>query len=140
LPLEESDYGTPHVFIFSVGVGDGFGFLSIEVDRKYRADIRIEDFPFTVSTHYVLGSDITGTAPSWMCVGSFMVLSGPPSFRAKAIVQEWADKNHVQPALEDPNRPWVVFNGRQSLRSTTHPYPSAPSGAPKHGACDGIVG
>jgi hypothetical protein len=139
LPLEEGDYDMPHVFVFSIGVGDDFGFLSIEVDRKYRVDIRIENFPFTVSHHYVLGSDITGAAASWMCVGAFMVLAGPPSFEQKAVVQRWADEHHIQRARQSPEEPWVVFGGRQSLRSENHPIASAPSGAPRHGPCPGFA-
>jgi hypothetical protein len=135
LQLEGSDYDTPHVLIFSVGVGDGFGFLSIEIDRKYRADIRIENFPFAISDHYVLGSDIKGSASSWMCVASVIGTRGPPSFAQKAAVQQWADRYHIQPMIENPAEPWLVFTGRQSLRSQSHPYPSADSAPPIFGPC-----
>jgi hypothetical protein len=139
LPLEPNDYDTPHVVIFSVGVGDGFGFLSIEVDRKYRADIRIENFPLAATDHYVLGSDIRGTASSWMCFASLIVTARPPSFKDKATVQAWADQYHFQPLITNPAESWMVFSGRESLRSKSHPYPSAPSAPPTFGPCPGVL-
>ncbi len=82
-PLEEQFYEVAHWFLFEVGVSDGFGFISIQVDGRYYADIRINEFPFNVSHESVIGSDWEAKAPSWFSFVELAVLNRALSFEEK---------------------------------------------------------
>jgi hypothetical protein len=117
LPLEESDYGTPRLLVVGAGASETFGFLSIVMDQKYYADIRIENFPFTLHPNTVLGSNLTRTAFGHMCVAVYMILAGPPSFHQRGIIAKWADEQHMRPLSQNSSIPLIVFQGREAMRS-----------------------
>lgn len=133
--LKESDFGTPHVFTFTVQIVDGVCSLLIDVDNGCRANVAFEGVPLAISKSYVLGSDITGGAPSWMCVASFAVFDHALSSAEKVAAIAWTDEQHLKRPCENGSGSWIVFNGRQSLRSTNHPHPSVPSWAPRKEPC-----
>ena len=58
-------------------MGDSFGFLGIQLDGKYQADIRVNDFPFELTCEHVLGSDWKGQAWSWFSASEIMIYDRP---------------------------------------------------------------
>ena len=63
VPLSEADLERVHYLYFDAGVGDRFGFLTIEIDGGYYADLKIQDFPFQLTDKYALGTTRLVAAP-----------------------------------------------------------------------------
>ena len=83
MPFDEQFYEVPHWFLFEVGISEGFGFISIQIDGRYYADTRIHDFPFHISHEYVIGSDWEAKAPSWFSFIEMAVIDRTLSFDEK---------------------------------------------------------
>lgn len=123
-PFRQEDFGTPHVLYFDAGVGPDFGFMSVTIDGRYSADLRIQDFPFELASSYALGTHSNGVGESWMAAYQIMVLAKPMGFREKGVLREHASQRLAE-ILANPNEKAVVFNGRQSLATAGHPSHTA---------------
>lgn len=74
-PLPRKTYNSEEIFQFEVGVGERMGFISVQIGWDYHADIRIGEFPFHAPEELVLGSDWSGSAPSWFNLKTILVFS-----------------------------------------------------------------
>lgn len=119
-PLSQSDYNVPLWFEFEVGVCERFGFISIQMDYKYRADIRINNFPLGVSDAYVLGSDWHTEGHSWFLANEIMVYARPLRFDEKRQLREYAEERRRLICSGEADR-WVEFLGHKFMYSQSHP-------------------
>ncbi|SFU78233.1 Shedu anti-phage system protein SduA domain-containing protein [Halomonas korlensis] len=131
-PFEGQLYEVAHWFLFEVGVSDGFGFISIQIDGRYYADIRINDFPFHISHEYVIGSDWEAKAPSWFSFVEMAVLNRALSFEEKMKMRTHSVNagRHLPAELMDLN--WsayysagpggrLEFRGHKWMHTARHP-------------------
>jgi hypothetical protein len=123
LPLEPADFAEPHLMLLGVGVGEDFGVLSIELDGRHVAELRTQAFPFAVAPYHVIGSDMTGIASSWFQMHGYIVLNGLANLAQRTTLRDWV-RRHAY------GMPAVVFPGRQSLRTESHPFLGVPTDAP----------
>lgn len=119
-PLAITDYDVPSAFIFEVGIGDGFGFLSIQIDGKYHAEIRTSSFALNLSHEYVLGSDWSGKASSWFSVFRFFTRSVPVSFELKRVFREYAVERYgeIRAGIESQR---LLFVENKFMYTKGHP-------------------
>lgn len=111
--LRGSDYGRTMLLLFEAGVGSDFGFISIQVDGSYRADVRIQHFPFRMQSDSVIGSDWSGTAPSWFLMGTYLIIGTILNLKQKT--------NLRKTLLSKTPKKWMKFEGGQFLASKSHP-------------------
>ena len=119
-PLADTDYDTPLWFEFEIGIGDQFGFMAIQIEFKYRADIRIQDFPLELSHEYIIGSDWYTEAWSWFSANELMVYSRPLAFDEKIKLRKYAIERRLMISA-GPADKWVVFKGHKFLYTKGHP-------------------
>jgi antiviral defense system Shedu protein SduA len=120
LPLSDEDYDVPRWFQFEVGVGDEFGFLGIQLEGKYQADIRINNFPFALSAEFVTGSDWKGEAWSWFSANEIAVFDHPLAFEEKLQMRRYAFERRAKIESGVSNA-WVEFRGHKFLQTKGHP-------------------
>lgn len=135
-PLEDHFYDMPHWFLFEVGVSDRFGFISIQIDGRYYADIRINEFPFDVSHEYVIGSDWEAKAPSWISFVELAVLNRALSFEEKVKMRKHSVSAGKNFSAELMGLNWsayysaglagrLVFKGHKWMHTARHPAGNA---------------
>ena len=119
-PLGVSDYDIPTLFVFEAGIGDGFGFLSIQLDGKYHAEVRTSSFALNLSHEYVLGSDWSGKASSWFSMFRCTTFSGPPSLEIKLVYRQCAIEvsREVQAGIESKH---FLFVENKFMYTKGHP-------------------
>lgn len=116
-PLAPVDYDVLRFLEVEAGIGEDFGFMSIALEGRYRADIRIEAFPFSLSSEYVLGSDWSTKRPSWFSAKEIMVYGRPLTFEDKL-----RQRRYVLSRRENPGAgPVVVFRGNKFMYTEGHP-------------------
>jgi hypothetical protein len=129
-PLTPSDYEVPLWLGCEVAVSGRYGYMSIQVDWRYRVDIRLVGFPFAVSDAYVLGTDWTGTKNSWFSMNEVQVYHRPLGFTEKLHLRHHDLARHHAIQHGPANR-WVEFKGHKWLATKVHPIhhrPHADSG------------
>jgi hypothetical protein len=119
-PLVPGDYDQPRFFQFEVGIAADFGFIGIQLDSAYQADIRLGAFPLEMSYQYVLGSDFSGRAGSWFSANNIVGVSRPLSFEEKLQMRHYAMKRR-RLILDGDADKWVVFRGHKWLSTLGHP-------------------
>lgn len=131
LPLGEQFFDVNRRFLFEVGVSDEFGFISIQIDGHYCADIRVQDFPFDVSHEYVIGSDWEAKEPSSFSIVEMGVLNRALSFEEKIQIRDHCANttNRFQSGILSLN--WsafyaghpgrIVFQGHKWMHTAKHP-------------------
>ena len=135
-PFEDHFYEMAHWFLFEVGISDGFGFISIQIDGRYYADIRISEFPFDVSHEYVIGSDWEAKAPSWFSCVELAVLNRALSFEEKVKMRAHSVNAGKNFSAELMGLNWrayysagsggcLVFKGHKWLHTARHPAGNA---------------
>lgn len=130
-PLDPHLYETPHWFLFEVGISDGFGFISIQIDGRYYADMRLHDFPIHISHEYVIGSDWHATAPSWFSFIELAVIDRALSFNEKVQMREHSMRAGKDFSAEIMGLNWsayysagagrLEFKGHKWMHTAGHP-------------------
>lgn len=87
-PFQHSDYEILRWLIIEVGVSEGFGFISIQIDGNYSTDIKIQDFPFGISHEWVIGSDWKAAQPSWFSLVELAVINRVLTFDEKIRLRQ----------------------------------------------------
>jgi hypothetical protein len=119
-PLDVNDYDVPSLFLFEAGVGDGFGFLSIQLDGKYHAEVRTSSFALNLSHEYVLGSDWSGKASSWFSAFEIVVRTVPLSFELKLAFRHYAIERYgeIRSGIESKR---LLFVENKFMYTKGHP-------------------
>ena len=104
---------------FEVGIGLDCAILSIEVDGIVEAWTTVErqEVPLSVSKHYVLGSDVTGTAKTGMCLAEQCLWDRSLTLRERLDLRDYFAVKYGP----HYSGPCVQFTGNQFLHSTGHP-------------------
>ena len=118
--LNDTDYDMPLWFEFEVGINSEFSFLSIQIEYKYRADIRINNFPFNLTFETVLGSDWYARKYSWFSMSGLIVYSRTLTFEEKLNLRKYGiEKRKLIYSGEKDS--WVEFRGHKWLSTEGHP-------------------
>lgn len=136
----EADYDVKQWFLFEVGISENFGFISMQIDGRYIADIRIENFPLKISHEYVIGSDWRGKRGSWFSVVELAVLNRALTFQEKMILRNHTIFAGADFPAELMDFEWsaiyssgfgrrIEFIGHKCLRTAGHPLATAENGA-----------
>ncbi len=130
-PLEPQLYETLHCFLFEIGISDGFGFISIQIDGSYYADMRLHDFPLQISHEYVIGSDWYAKAPSWFSFVELSVIDRTLSFDEKIKMREHSKRAGEDFSAEIMSLNWSAyysagaglyeFKGHKWMSTAGHP-------------------
>lgn len=131
-PFDSEAYDVRRWFLFEVGVSDGFGFISIQMEGRYYADIRIQDFPFRVSHEYVIGSDWEAKQPSWFSFVEMAVIDRALTFAEKLKLRQHAVNAGKEFPAELRDLKWsahysagegglLVFKGHKWMHTARHP-------------------
>ena len=119
-PLDDNDYDKPLWFEFEIGINDEFSFLSIQIEYKYRADIRINNFPFDLTFEMVIGSDWYARKYSWFSMSQHMVYSRTLTFEEKLNLRKYGiEKRKLIYFGEEDS--WVEFRGHKWMSTEKHP-------------------
>lgn len=119
-PLSDTDYDIPLWFEFEVGINNDFSFLSIQVEYKYRVDIKINNFPFDLNFQTVVGSDWYARKYSWFSMSEHIIYSRTLTFEEKLNLRKHAieKRNLIYSGEEDS---WVEFRGHKWMSTEKHP-------------------
>jgi hypothetical protein len=116
------DYDTLTYVALDVATGDDSGLLTIEVNGVYRAESKVGPLSLNTPLHFVVGSDLFGTAPSSMDLVEKIVFNKIPAFEEKVHLRGYffaKYRNYWNDPLSLPGR--VQFEGNQFLHSDGHP-------------------
>ncbi len=131
-PFSCSDYDVLRWLIFEVGVSEGFGFISIQIDGDYSTDIRIQAFPFSISYEWIIGSDWKTDQPSWFSFVELAVIDRVLTFDEKIRLRQHTINAGKEFPPEIMNYNWsayytagfefcIKFKGHKYLNTAGHP-------------------
>jgi hypothetical protein len=124
LPLTDDQFGQPHSLLFTVGLADTFSFVSVEMDRRYIADVQLQQCPFRLSIDTIIGSDFDGMEAGWLEIGSLVFVTHVLSLEEKTATATYAA--HCMGVMQaDGRNPLLWLRGREALWSATHPNRAA---------------
>jgi hypothetical protein len=119
-PLTLEDYQHWHVLYCEIGGQEDFGFLTIELDRYYHADLRVPGFPFEVGRGLAIGTNAEGSGQSWVGFRMLAVYEGPMSLERRREIRERVEQRIID-LYTNPGRKVPIFSGHGFGVSAKHP-------------------
>lgn len=131
-PIDISEYESEHWLLCEAGVFGNFGFVTIQFDGIYLADIRIENFPMNIESGSVVGSDWSASECSWFSLRDMAILSRAFSFEEKMLLRRQAKNSGTRFPEELLKLPWdgvygcsgeyvMEFKGHKWMGTAGHP-------------------
>ena len=94
--------------------------MSVEIDGRSYAEIRVDRLRFQLTDRYALGTDISGAGNSWMAVYQLAILKHPLGPEQKEVLRRYAAAR-IAEIEANPDEKAIVFRGNQHLATAGHP-------------------